>query len=99
MRFRLILETRHRKRNQMKSLMYQRRRMNCRMGMLTKTYQKPADVRCQHPPGSAYQVEVSTGTRMCQSHRPIVYTKIKRLTSAGTEFRSLTAAWIDLSKR
>lgn len=62
MRSRLILETCYRKRNQMKSLRYQRMRMNCRMGMLTNTYQKPAGVRCQPVPGLAYHVEASSAT-------------------------------------
>ena len=42
--------------------------------MLTKTYQEPALVRCQRPPGMAYQVEVSSPGRLFHAHRPKVYT-------------------------
>ena len=72
MRLRLILDTCQRKRNQMNSLRYQRRSMNCRMGMLTKTYQAPAGVRRQRPPAVAYQVDVSMAARPCQIHKPNV---------------------------
>ena len=42
------------------------------MGMLTNTYQMPAAVKCQRPPGMAYQVGALTAIRLCHSHSPKV---------------------------
>ncbi len=42
------------------------------MGMLTNTYQIPAGVRCQRPPGMAYHVGAMIAILLRQSHRPSV---------------------------
>src|SRR5215475_2452227 len=90
-RFRGILETCQRNRYQMKSRTYHRSSKNCRIGMLTKTYQKPAGVRCQRPPGMAYHVAASIPKRPCQSHSPTVYTDANKPSSKGIEFRIVKA--------
>src|SRR5262249_32208960 len=91
MRFRSILETCQRKRYQIKNLTYQRRRMNCRIGMLINTYQTPAGVSCHRPPGKAYQVGTSMEMRLCQTHRPRVWTKRMSPTARGRKLGTLSA--------